>query len=91
MEHPADIRHRASTIEGFSDYFCESFSPHVHSEDLDWLRQTVTDLADEVERLRRPPASIPSCALRGTSGERGSFVISREQWDELLSVPRSTS
>jgi hypothetical protein len=63
----------------------------VAPADLEWLLTTVKDLATEVERIRRPPGAVRSMALAGTSGPGGTFVISSEQWDELLSVPRRTS
>ena len=101
MEHPADIRHRAGSIEGFTDFECPCECLHFYDPDIDWLRQTLIDLADELERIRKPPASIPpsfmglGCDVTGGCEwpvERGTAVrISNEQWDELLDVPRRTS
>ena len=59
MEHPADIRHRASTIETFVDDELGCEGDHIYPEDFRWLVETVTELADEVERLGTAPSHPP--------------------------------
>jgi len=52
MEHTADIRYRASTVGPFEFDYCEY--DHYDRNEILWLQDTVTDLLDEIERLRRP-------------------------------------
>lgn len=51
MEHPTDIRHRASMIARQQ----RGVRPDVSVEDVLWMTDTITELCDELQRQETKP------------------------------------
>jgi hypothetical protein len=86
VDHPADIRHRASLLDadvgGLADLesgCCECF--HADPDELRWAAETIAQLLDELERVRRPPASANGAGTAFTK-------INADTWQKLLEAPR---
>ena len=61
MEHPADIRHRASLLSTYQididEGWCEA--SHCDPDEIRWAQNTIDDLLDEIERLHRRVPLFP--------------------------------
>lgn len=75
MEHPADIRHRASLLlaNSFCDgeFGCEI--PHADLDEIHWAEEAIGELLDEIVRLNKL-----------VTGAENGWAASRERYRETM-------